>query len=130
MAQGNGSGASGRAGRARRQLAATGAVALLATAAVLAGAATALAKPAAPVLAFTPSPYNYGRVTPGESASQRFTLTNSGSKATGKLKVTLAGAAAFTITRDRCSGTGSGRASPVWSGCGSPPPAPPPSPPS
>jgi hypothetical protein len=79
-------------------------VALVAATAVLAGATSAVAKPAAPVLAFTPSSYDYGRVTPGESVSQRFRLANSGGKATGKLKVTLAAAAAFTITRDRCSG--------------------------
>jgi hypothetical protein len=52
-----------------------------------------------------PSSHDYGRETPGESASQRFTLTNSGHKATGRLKVTLSGAAAFTATRDTCTGT-------------------------
>ena len=88
-----------------RWLAATGTAVLLAAAAALAGAGTALAKPAAPVLAFTPSPYDFGQVTTGERAAQRFRLTNSGGKATGKLTVRLSGAAAFTIVRDRCSGT-------------------------
>jgi hypothetical protein len=80
-------------------------VAALAAAAALAGAGPAAAKPKPPVLTFTPSSYDYGEVTTGETASQRFTLTNSGRKATGKLKVTLEGAAGFTLTRDRCSGT-------------------------
>jgi sugar lactone lactonase YvrE len=105
MAQRTKSGTPGPAGRAWRRLAVAATVALLVAAAVLAGAGTALAKPAGPVLAFTPSPYDYGRVTPGERVSQRFRLTNSGGKATGKLKVTLAGAAAFSLTGDRCSGT-------------------------
>ena len=105
MAQHNGSGTAGRADRARRRTAAAAAVVLLAAAAVLAGAATAVAKPASPVLAFTPSPYDYGRVSTGESAAQRFRLTNTGGKATGKLTVRLSGAAAFTIGRDTCSGT-------------------------
>ena len=65
-------------------------------------AGTAAAKPLPPVLAFSPSPYNYGQVTVRQSASQTFTLTNSGEKATGKLMVTLTGAAAFTITGDTC----------------------------
>ena len=104
MAQRTKSGTPGPAGRAwRRRLAAAATVALLVAAAVLAGATSAVAKPAAPVLAFTPSPFDYGRVTPGQSAAQRFTLSNSGTKATGKLTVTLAGAAAFTITDDTCT---------------------------
>jgi hypothetical protein len=89
----------------RRRAAAAALVTALAAAAALAGAGPAAAKPKPPVLAFTPSAYDYGEVTTGETASQRFTLTNSGGKATGKLKVTLEGAAGFTITRDRCSGT-------------------------
>jgi len=78
MAQRTKSGTPGPAGRAwRRQLAAAATVAPVAAAAVLAGATSAVAKPAAPVLAFTPSPFDYGRVTPGQSAAQRFTLSNS-----------------------------------------------------
>ena len=104
MAQHTKSGTPGPAGRAwRRQLVAAATVALVAATAALAGATSAVAKPAAPVLAFTPSPFDYGRVTPGESAAQRFTLSNTGTKATGKLTVTLAGAAAFTITDDTCT---------------------------
>ena len=103
MAQRTRSGTPGPAGRAWRRLAAAATVALLVAAAVLAGATSAVAKPAAPVLAFTPSPFDYGRVTPGQSAAQRFTLSNSGTKATGKLTVALSGAAAFTITDDTCT---------------------------
>ena len=51
---------------------------------------------------FTPSPYNYGQVAAGQTASQTFTLSNPGRSATGRLTVTLAGAAAFTITGDTC----------------------------
>jgi hypothetical protein len=106
MAQRTKSGTPGPAGSGwRRRVAVAATVALVAAAAALAGATSAVAKPAAPVLAFTPSPFDYGRVTPGERASKRFTLSNTGTKATGKLKVTLSGAAAFTITRDHCSGT-------------------------
>ena len=47
--------------------------------AVVFGSATgAAAKPRPPVLAFTPSPYNYGRIATGQTASQTFTLANSG----------------------------------------------------
>jgi len=53
-------------------------------------------------LVFTPSPYSYGQVAAGQTASQTFTLSNPGRSATGRLTVTLAGAAAFTITRDTC----------------------------
>ena len=127
MAQRTKSGTPGPAGRSwRRQLVAAATVALVAATAVLAGATSAVAKPAAPVLAFTPSSFDYGRVTPGESASAAVPLSNTGTKVTGKLKVTLAGAAAFTITATPAAGPGCGRAGPVWSGCGSPPPARPP----
>ena len=51
--------------------------------AVVFGSATgAAAKPRPPVLAFTPSPYNYGRIATGQTASQTFTLANSGRGAT------------------------------------------------
>ena len=77
MAQRTKSGTPGPAGRGwRRRVAAAAAVALVAAAAVLAGATSAVAKPAAPALAFTPSSYDYGRVTPGESTSQRFTVSS------------------------------------------------------
>jgi sugar lactone lactonase YvrE len=76
----------------------------LAGAAVLPGAGTAAAatRPTGPALAFSPAPYDFGQVGPGQSASQTFILTNSGRKATGKLRVRLSGPAAFSITRDTC----------------------------
>ncbi|HEX3188621.1 MAG TPA: hypothetical protein VHS30_02370, partial [Streptosporangiaceae bacterium] len=63
----------------------------LAGAAVLPGAGTAAAAAlaAGPVLAFSPSPYDFGPVSPGQSAVQTFILSNSGRKATGKLRVRL-----------------------------------------
>jgi Abnormal spindle-like microcephaly-assoc'd, ASPM-SPD-2-Hydin len=62
----------------------------------------AAAKPRPPVLAFSPSPFHYGRVAAGQAASQTFTLANTGGRGTGRLRVRLAGAAAFTITGDTC----------------------------
>ncbi len=91
----------GRVAGARR-VAAAGTGAVLAAAAVLAGTGPAAATPRAPVLAFTPSPYDYGRVTAGQTATQTFTLANTGGQATSRLKVTLAGPAAFTITGRTC----------------------------
>jgi hypothetical protein len=73
-------------------------------------AGAAAAKPRPPVLAFTPSPYSYGNVAAGRgAASQTFTLANSGGQATGKLRVTLDGAAVFTITGDTCKTLGPGK---------------------
>lgn len=67
------------------------------------GSATgAAAGPRPSALVFTPSPYSYGQVAAGQTASQTFTLSNPGRSATGRLTVTLAGAAAFTITGDTC----------------------------
>ena len=76
----------------------------LAGAAVLPGTgpAAAAARPTGPVLVFSPSPYDFGPVSPGQSASKTFTLSNSGQKATGKLRVRLSGPAAFSITRNTC----------------------------
>ena len=65
-----------------RRVAAAGTGAVLAAAAVLATAGPAAATPRAPVLAFTPSPYDYGRVTAGQTATQTFTLANTGGRAT------------------------------------------------
>ncbi len=62
----------------------------------------AAARPRPPALVFSPSPYSYGQVAAGQTASQTFTLGNPGRSATGRLRVTLAGAAAFTITGDTC----------------------------
>jgi hypothetical protein len=67
------------------------------------GSATgAAAGPRPSALVFTPSPYSYGQVAAGQTASQTFTLSNPGRSATGRLTVKLAGAAAFTITGDTC----------------------------
>lgn len=75
------------------------------------GSATgaAAAKPRPPALAFTPSPYGYGQVAAGHAASRTFTLGNLGRSATGRLAVTLAGAAAFTITGDTCKSLSPGK---------------------
>ena len=57
------------------------------------------------MLAFSPSPYSYGQISAGQTASQTFRLANSGKKATGRLRVRLPGSAAFTITSDSCRAT-------------------------
>lgn len=77
-------GAPGRAWKWRRR-----AAGLLATGLVAAVAGPAAAAPSPPTLAFTPSSYSYGRVTPGQTASQTFTLTNSGGSASGAVTITL-----------------------------------------
>ena len=76
-------------------------------------AAAALLAPAAgqaggaPAIAWSPTTsggtYNYGAVNVGQTATQTFTLTNSGGRATGTLVVALSGSAAFTITADGCT---------------------------
>src|SRR6266545_586956 len=80
-------------------------------------AAVALLMPAAgqaegePSLAFTPSTngaYDYGTVVVCQTASQTFTLTNSGGSATAALTVALTGSAAFTKTADACTATSLG----------------------
>ncbi len=53
-------------------------------------------------MACWPWPYDYGQVSPGQSASRTFILTNSGHKATGQLRVQLSGPPAFRITRSNC----------------------------
>ncbi len=72
-------------------------------------AGAAAAKPRPPVLTFSPAPYNYGPVAAGGAASQTFTLANTGGRGTGRLRVTLAGAAAFTITGDTCHSLAPGK---------------------
>ena len=72
-------------------------------------AGAAAAKPRPPVLAFSPAPYNYGQVVAGGAASQTFTLANTGGQATGRLAVTLTGAAAFTITGGTCHSLAPGK---------------------
>src|SRR6266540_2900590 len=81
-----------------------------------AAAAVTLLAPAAgqgagaPALAWSPTngAYDYGTVTVGQTASQTFTLTNSGGSATGILTVTLSGSSAFTKTADGCTATSLG----------------------
>ena len=89
-------------------------------------AGVAAAQPRPPVLAFTPSPFDYGQVAAGQAASRTFTLANTGGQATGRLRVTLAGSAAFTITGDSCHAWRPERR--ARSRYGSSPPAPGPSP--
>lgn len=60
-----------------------------------------------PALAFTP-PYDYGLVTVGQTASQTFTLANSGGSASGAITATLTASAEFTKTADTCTGTSLG----------------------
>ena len=55
-------------------------------------------------LAFTPSGHNFGPVTVGRTAQQKFTLKNNSSTATSRLTVGLAGSARFSITADTCAG--------------------------
>lgn len=61
---------------------------------------------AGPILVWSPTTssgsYDFGTVAPGQSSSTTFTLTNKGGSATGALKVTLSGSAAFAITANRC----------------------------
>jgi hypothetical protein len=81
-----------------------------AAAAVLLTAASAQAG-SPPALAFTPSTngvYDYGTVVVGQTASQTFTLTNSGGSGTSALTIALTGSAAFTKTADTCNGTSLG----------------------
>jgi len=62
----------------------------------------------APAIAFVPSPYDYGTIDANTTASQTFTLTNSGTKATGMLSVSLTGSSAFSSTADTCTATSLG----------------------
>src|SRR5215468_17723 len=76
--------------------------AVLGAAAALAAPGIAAAKPAPPALSFSPAPFDYGQVTVRQPASQTFTLANSGRQATGRLRVRVAGSAAFAVTGDTC----------------------------
>ncbi len=91
----------------RRRAVAAGAGVALAAGVVVAAAGPAVAG-GAPGLAFTPSPYDYGTVIVGQTPSQTFMLANSGSKASGRLQVSLSGSSEFTVTADTCSGTSLG----------------------
>ena len=74
--------------------------------------ATAASASQGPVTSWTPttSPgtFDYGTLTAGQTASQSFTLTNSGGSATAALTITLSGPAAFTKAADSCTGTSLG----------------------
>src|SRR5215470_3053918 len=78
-------------------------VAVGAAAAEVATAGPAAAK-TGPVLAFTPSPGNFGGVIVGQTASQTFTLANTGGSPTRALTVALSGPAAFTVAANSCTG--------------------------
>jgi Cep192 domain 4 len=61
-----------------------------------------------PAIAFTPSSNDYGTIDANTTASETFTLRNSGGKATSALKVMLTGSSAFSLTADGCNGTSLG----------------------
>src|SRR5215469_15148994 len=88
-------------GLIRRAVVVTSAVVIVSGAA--AGVAAASAGP--PVLAFIPSPFDFGQVSVGLPASQTFTLANTGGRASRGLTVTVSGSAAFTISADTCPAT-------------------------
>src|SRR5436309_296438 len=52
--------------------------------------------------------FAYGLVGVGHTASQTFTLTNSGGSASAELTITLSGSGAFTLADDNCTGTSLG----------------------
>jgi Cep192 domain 4 len=58
----------------------------------------------APAIAFNPSSGDYGMIDAGTTASKTFVLRNSGSTATGSLRVTLTGSSTFSKTADTCMG--------------------------
>jgi hypothetical protein len=72
------------------------------------GATTADAAAAPARLSWSPitssGSYDYGTLAAGATKSVTFTLTNTGGKATGPLRITLSEPAAFTISSNRCSG--------------------------
>src|SRR5215472_11382370 len=80
------------------------ALAMGTAAAEVAAAGPALAK-TKPVLAFTPSPGDFGLVPTGQTATQTLTLANTGGSHAPALAVMLSGPAAFTVTTDTCTGT-------------------------
>jgi hypothetical protein len=80
---------------------------LIATLVALAPLTTAHATTLPPALAWSPSgQYNFGSTSPGQTASQIFTLSNTWGKSSGTITVTLkSDSSAFTITNDGCTGT-------------------------
>jgi hypothetical protein len=94
--------------RSRRRLA----IGPLVVVALLLSSSVSLAAKTSPAaIAWSPSVsggYDYGELEIGASASQTFTLTNTGGKATRALSVALTGADAFAIAADTCTGTALG----------------------
>jgi VCBS repeat-containing protein len=89
-----------------RWAAAIAAVVLIVVAAT-AGSASAMSSP--PSLAFTPpSPFDFGNVLVGQSASKTFTVMNTGGQATAALRVSRSGDGAFTVTGNTCTATSLG----------------------
>jgi hypothetical protein len=74
-------------------------------------AATAGQAGGPPSIAWSPSTsggFDFGTVAVGHTASQTFTLTNTGGSASAALTVTLSGPATFSIAEDNCTGTSLG----------------------
>ena len=85
----------------RRAAVAAGVTALVVGASAGAAAASTVAlRP----LAFTPSGHNFGPVTVGRTAQQKFTLKNNSSTTSSRLTVSHAGSARFSITAGTCAG--------------------------
>ena len=83
----------------RRAVVAAGAVVVV----LGTGAGVASAAPV-PVLAWSPSSFDFGTLAPGAaSAPQAFTLKNTGGSASSALTITVT-SPAFTITADQCTG--------------------------
>lgn len=57
-----------------------------------------------PSLAFSPASYDFGAVSVGGSATQSFTLTNSGSGTSAPLTMSLSGSSAMSLSSDGCNG--------------------------
>ncbi len=76
------------------------------------GGLSAHAASSPPTLTWSPATtsgaYDFGTLSAGSTASQTFTLTNTGGKSSGALTVALSGSSAFTITSDTCGGTALG----------------------
>lgn len=86
----------------------TGGVVLAVAAAGLLIPAAALGRSRPPALAWSPTTstgtFAFGATSAGNTSTQTFTLTNTGGKSSGALKVSVSGASAFTTTNDRCNG--------------------------
>jgi hypothetical protein len=79
-----------------------GLLSVLVAAAGLSALADVASADKSPSLTFTPPSRDYGTVA--QTSSQDFTLTNSGGSTAAKLKITLTGSAAFSVTSDACTG--------------------------